>query len=931
MRHALYFFLLRAGCLATCLIGMATAVCGATPEHAVVPGFERFHSSANEDQAWLGEMLLGELNCISCHTPDAAIKKRLGVKQAPVLDEVGQRVRVGYLRKFLSSPHATKPGTTMPDMFATLPADQRAAQVEALVQYLASTGAVAYKSVDPKRVAKGNTLFHQSGCIACHQPQQGEMAQLATSIPLGNLVDKYTIAGLTAFLDNPHKFRPSGRMPSLNLGKEAEDVAHYLLREASAENVAQLEPNMSYRYYEGRYGELPEFDKLQPQATGVAPAFSLAVAQRDTRFALQFHGFLHLDKAGEYRFALASDDGSQLFIDGKRIINNPGIHPHQSKEGKLQLAAGPHEVAVDYFDSGGDASLEVRIAGPGLPEQSLAPLISLTRDRPEPAAAETSVDNPDALVLDVELAVQGKMLFNTVGCAACHQLKGSQLPESAESLNLTPSLANLRTTGGCLSLTPQAHNPTFALSEDQRTALVAGIGRVHNRQLPEATPDQALHRTLLTFNCYACHDRDKIGGVEDARQPFFQTTQQEMGDEGRIPPRLDGAGAKLTTEWLKGLFANGAEDRPYMLTRMPKFGADNVGHLTAVLESLDHAPPVELSDFTREERRVKADGRHMVGGKVFGCVKCHQFKGIQATGIQSIDMAIMTRRLKHDWYRQYMLNPQAYRPGTRMPAAWPNGQTFLKNLLDGDPAKQIDAVWLYLADGPQAAVPFGLSRDAIELKAIDEPVIYRNFIQGAGPRAIGVAYPEKANLAFDAENLRLALIWQGAFIDASKHWIGRGPGFQSPLGDQIMTLPAGPSIAQLDGADAAWPADAKDEAYRFGGYRFDSERRPVFRYQVGDVDVEDFPQGLATEPYPSLRRTLTLSAHDDDAKGYYFRAAQGSSITEEEGVYLVNDTLRLKLTSRAKPVIVVTGNTFELRVPVEFDEGKATLVEEFVW
>ena len=37
-----------------------------------------------------------------------------------------------------------------------------------------------------------------------------------------------------------------------------------------------------------------------------------------------------------------------------------------------------------------------------------------------------------------------------------------------------------------------------------------------------------------------------------------------------------------------------------------------------------------------------------------------------------------------------------------------------------------------------------------------------------------MGYPEKANLAFDANDLRLALIWQGAFIDASKHWVGRG-------------------------------------------------------------------------------------------------------------------------------------------------------------
>lgn len=928
--------LIAACCVAVSLTGVATSTFAAAPDgvnaHAVIPGFERFHADPKADQPWQGELLLGELNCISCHTPSAALKQQLRSRQAPVLDEVGRRVRVSYLRKFLANPHETKPGTSMPDLFAMLSDEQRAQQVEALVQYLATTGTVTYQNVDPKRVAKGNTLFHQSGCVACHQPQEGQMPQLATSVPLGNLADKYTIPGLTQFLDNPFKVRPSGRMPSLNLKKEAEDVAHYLLREAGAAALAQLEPNMSYKYYEGNWSELPDFAKLQPQAAGTAPSFALAVARRNNQYGVRYQGFVHIDKPGEHRFTLTSDDGSRLLIDGKMVVDNNGIHPSQSREGKTELTAGSHEVVVEYFDGGGETSLEVRIAGPGIPDQSLAPLITITRERIKPAEETTSSENPDALILDPELAAQGKVLFHTVGCVKCHQLKGSELPKSAQpAIELTPTLANLRTSGGCLSETPQANNPTFALSQAQRSALVAGIQRLHAKTLREATPEQLVHRTMVTFNCYACHDRNQIGGVEEARDPFFVTTQQEMGDEGRIPPRLDGAGAKLTTEWLKGIFANGAEDRPYMLTRMPKFGGGNVGHLTAVLESLDHVQPAVETNFSREDRRVKADGRHIVGGKVFGCVKCHQFKGIQATGIQSIDMAIMTRRLKHDWYQQYMLNPQAYRPGTRMPAPWPNGQTFLKNMLDGDTYKQIDAVWLYLSDGPQAAVPFGLSRDAIELKAIDEPVIYRNFIQGAGARAIGVGYPEKANLAFDAENLRLALIWQGAFIDASKHWIGRGPGFQVPLGDQVMSLPPGPSFAQLETAESPWPADARNnDAYQFRGYRFDDKRRPAFKYEVGGVQVEDFPEAIATEPYPSLRRTITLKS-EDSAAGLYFLAAQGASIEKQKDGYLVNQTLKLKLTSAAEPQIVKLGNTYELRVPVKFEQGQAKLVEEFVW
>ena len=73
-------------------------------------------------------------------------------------------------------------------------------------------------------------------------------------------------------------------------------------------------------------------------------------------------------------------------------------------------------------------------------------------------------------------------------------------------------------------------------------------------------------------------------------------------------------------------------------------------------------------------------------------------------------------------------------------------------------------------------------------KPTTEPIIYRNFIEGAGVRAIGVGYPEEINLAFDANNMRLAMIWRGSFMDASRHWTGRGQGFEPPLGDDIITL-----------------------------------------------------------------------------------------------------------------------------------------------
>src|SRR5436305_335666 len=77
----------------------------------LVAGFERF--GADKADARGGRLLLTELACVRCHQPAAAPALP---RQGPALDDVGSRVRVSYLRRFLRDPQATKPGTTMPHL-----------------------------------------------------------------------------------------------------------------------------------------------------------------------------------------------------------------------------------------------------------------------------------------------------------------------------------------------------------------------------------------------------------------------------------------------------------------------------------------------------------------------------------------------------------------------------------------------------------------------------------------------------------------------------------------------------------------------------------------------------------------------------------------------------------------------------------------------
>lgn len=891
----------------------------ASPEHPVVPGFDRIHAAENADEVAGGWLLLTELNCVSCHKADGNVET-LKPKQAPVLDTVGTRVEIEWMQKYLTSVHTTKAGTTMPDLFAGLDDATKQHQITALTHFLTRTGSVAESMGDSAAVNRGEKLFHSIGCVACHAPIEKETEAPPNSVPLGNIADKYSLNSLTTFMMNPLAVRPSGRMPNFKLDdKQARDIASFFFRDK------KIAANVNFAYYEGNWNNLPDFSSLKPKTDGKASGFDVGVRQRDNSFGIRFTGFIHLPKDGDYRFFLGSDDGSRLVIDGKQIILNDGVHPHSVKDGTAKLTSGVHEVLVDYFEGGGEESLSVEIEGPGLSKQPLASITTITHKIPKKEVAGS------VFSLDKTLAKQGQQLFASIGCASCHQLKqGNQRVQSTASAKKLSSLENLE--AGCLAASPVKGVPHYRLSEIQRRHLATAIKSLQTA--PEETPDKTIHRTLAQFNCFACHARNKVGGVDDARTEFFTSTMNEMGDEGRIPPALDGVGDKLTEKWLKEILNDGSKDRPYMLTMMPQFGGQNVGHLTSSLRRVDLKTEADFAEYSLPDSKMKAIGRHFAGEKGLGCIKCHTFDKFKATGIQSIDLTIMSERLRKDWFFRYMANPQVYRPGTRMPAPWPFGQSTIRDVLDGDVGKQMQAVWLFLEDGKKAGIPTGLNQAAIVLNPETTPIIYRNFIEGVSPRGIAVGYPEKVHLCFDAQDMSLALIWENAFIDASKHWNGRGQGFQRPLGDNVFSLVRGVPFATLTSPEQSWPTEpAADQGYRFLGYRFNSSRQPIFRYSKDRIAISDAIVPRQNEnKLSSFERTITLES-PSPVEGLYYRAASASKIEPVDGGFVLDDHLKLTFDEDAAKAAVIrqSGGKSELLIPVTFVNGQAEVTQIYEW
>lgn len=83
----------------------------------------------------------------------------------------------------------------------------------------------------------------------------------------------------------------------------------------------------------------------------------------NNHLAAEYTGQLRINRGGEYLFALNSDDGSRLTIDGNVQVENWNIHGVRRREKLVELSEGWHNIQVDWFNNNGPMALEVTYKG----------------------------------------------------------------------------------------------------------------------------------------------------------------------------------------------------------------------------------------------------------------------------------------------------------------------------------------------------------------------------------------------------------------------------------------------------------------------------------------------------------------------------------------------------------------------------------------
>ena len=145
-------------------------------------------------------------------------------------------------------------------------------------------------------------------------------------------------------------------------------VAQLSLTQTKPEDATQVqhpERGLYYRYFEGTWDSLPNFENLIPEKKGHILQVGLNQIQHtEDQFGLVLEGFVDISRDGLHTFFINSDDGSKLYLNDRLLIDHDGDHSAIAKKGQALLKKGKHRLRIEYMERRGSQFLQAGIVDP---------------------------------------------------------------------------------------------------------------------------------------------------------------------------------------------------------------------------------------------------------------------------------------------------------------------------------------------------------------------------------------------------------------------------------------------------------------------------------------------------------------------------------------------------------------------------------------
>jgi mono/diheme cytochrome c family protein len=265
---------------------------------------------------------------------------------------------------------------------------------------------------------------------------------------------------------------------------------------------------------------------------------------------------------------------------------------------------------------------------------------------------------------------RGAKVYRDLQCQACHGEQGRGDGPSAKTLkdaaerpiavrDLTKGVFRRGATAAEVAMrfetgltgTPM---PAYSVPPEQAYDLAHYVRSLAAPAAPlPSDPVERGRRVVETRGCFACHVIEGRGG--------------------KVGPSLDVAAEKLHFDWAREFLAAPRKHGKiygYMPYRMPDLGlsADEIDGVLALFAKVAARPypePAEPPPPAAPEAKVKAGQLTYV----LKCAECHNLGSViplVEVKRQGPDLVEVSRRVRHDWFAKWVLDPKAILPDSRM-------------------------------------------------------------------------------------------------------------------------------------------------------------------------------------------------------------------------------------------------------------------------
>ena len=296
--------------------------------------------------------------------------------------------------------------------------------------------------------------------------------------------------------------------------------------------------------------------------------------------------------------------------------------------------------------------------------------------------------------IGIELSEEGSKLLARLDFAFVHETPHTKVEWFKQKLRDPRSFDRNRV----LQPLEKLRMPTYGLNEEEITLLATAIMSFQSdvQPLSAQAPNSARNDALRTGrnlvrrrNCVGCHEIEDDGG--DYREV--------VEDPSLAPPLLTPEGAKVKPAWLYAFLREPITIRPWLNARMPTFGLDDA-HWNDVIDYFA-AISQTVGPF-RTHEVMQASTVTQRGEELFSllrCQQCHVLDTIpedQPTDNLAPDLRMASERLQPDWILDWLREPLAIQPGTRMPLFWTEYPDSFYPQFDGNAVQQIESIRDYL-------------------------------------------------------------------------------------------------------------------------------------------------------------------------------------------------------------------------------------------